>query len=158
MSSTMLSRRDDDALDFAFAHHAKGERASRCFNAFGRHFCARCSGACLGALAYGAPLILGGGSAAWFFPLLPAPAFIDWSGRKLGFFKSGRPAAFATGALLGAGWVGYAMAIPRFDLAAIASAPIYAIVFVAVALACRRRVRGSPRGPSAGSCRPRICS
>lgn len=147
MSSTTLSpkasERDDDLLDFLIAHHAKADRSARCFGIGGRHVCARCLG-WIGGAALAAALLWHGSdlflTARPYILLAPLPAFADWGGRKLGFFDSGKAAAFATGSLMGLAVPGFALGVLGLDAAALAGFVAYLALFLLVTWRARRCV------------------
>ena len=95
------SRGSDDLLDFVLAHHTREERGSRCFSLMGRHVCCRCLGWVSSAMVAGGLALAGAFAYPWWAYLLPVPAFMDWGGRKLGFFEGSRLSALGTGAILG---------------------------------------------------------
>jgi uncharacterized membrane protein len=94
--------------------------------------CARCLGGYIGiAIGAIAAFFLGVIPLPFYF-LLPVPAFIDWGGRMLGFFESGKMNALASGIALG-------LAIPSFfhqalswQQAAFLSGAIYLVIFIAI--------------------------
>ena len=73
-------------------------------------------------------IILGVNTPGYFY-LLPVPAFIDWGGRRLGFFESGKAMAFFTGVLMGLAIPGFVMGVLNLDLLAIAGLFAYLALF-----------------------------
>ena len=142
MSSTTsvprASERDDGLLDFLVSHHGREERGSRCFLIGGRSVCARCLGWMAGTAA--SVILLAHGTAfpfqlACFFP---APAFLDWGGRKLGFFRSGKLMAAGTGLIMGIAVPYFMAGAAALDGTAVAGAAAYVALFAAITAYARR--------------------
>lgn len=134
MSSITSYSKSDDLIDFLFSHHIAKEREERCFSAFGRHFCARCTGWVFGAFLSLAVILAFSIGANFAFYLLPIPAFIDWGGRRLGFFRSGKRAAVATGFVMGVSLPFFFVGALAFEIITIISAAAYACLYLAISL------------------------
>jgi len=130
----MQYSRDDDFLDFLLAHHAKEERQARCFAIGNRHICARCTGWFAASVAFGILIIILGVKPPGYFYLLSVPAFVDWGGRRLGFFGSGKAMAFFTGVLMGLAIPGFVMGVLSLDMLAIAGLFAYLALFSTISM------------------------
>ena len=142
MSSTTsppkASGRDDDLLDFLIAHHTKEDRPARCFAAGGRYVCARCLG-----WMTGTALSLFLAAAGFTLPVqmayaLPVPAFVDWGGRRMGIFRSGKGVALATGMIMGMAVPTFVLGALRLDPLAIGVAAAYLALFTAISAYARK--------------------
>lgn len=136
--------RNDDLVDFLLAHHVMEKRRDRCFVFLGRSICSRCLGWFIGMVMLGI-LIYNGFQTTDYFYLLPLPAFIDWGGRKLGFFALGKLMAFSTGLIMGMAIPYFILGVMGLKLIAIGGALLYVGLFFLISSYARKKVWIAPK-------------